>query len=157
MQDGEGTYFCGMAHNTEHVFIVGEFNGWNKTQLPLSSRGKSAIWEGFLPDLRVGAPYKSINSRVAPEVNCIYMRKRLITATTPETVPSRGKGWLDLERTAVGEVTSEDKDYPIESAFVSVEAAGRGSAGAHPTKECLSFGQTPTLKNTSIFSVEQPA
>ena len=25
MQDGEGTYFCGMAPNTEHVCIVGEF------------------------------------------------------------------------------------------------------------------------------------
>src|SRR5260370_37674647 len=72
-------------------------------------------------DLRVGAAYKSINSRVAPEVNCIYMRKRLITAPTPETVPPRGDGWLDLERTAVVELTSADKDYPLASALVSLE------------------------------------
>src|SRR6266852_5136503 len=60
------------------------------------------------------------------------MRKRLITAPIPETVPSRGEGWLDLERAAVVEVTSEDKDYPIESAFVSVEAAGWRAAAPGP-------------------------
>ncbi len=38
MQDGEGTYFAVWAPNTEHVFIMGEFHGWDKTQLPLSSR-----------------------------------------------------------------------------------------------------------------------
>jgi len=38
MQDGEGTYFAVWAPNTEHVFIMGEFNGWDKTTLPLSSR-----------------------------------------------------------------------------------------------------------------------
>src|SRR5260370_8897164 len=83
-------------------------------------------------NLRVGAAYKSINSRVAPEVNCIYMRKRLITAPTPETVPPRGEGWLDLERTAVVEVTSEDKDYPIESAFFSVEPPGSHAPAPGP-------------------------
>ena len=44
---------------------VNLFDGWDKTGLPLSSRGGLAIWEGFVPDFRVGAPYKSINARVA--------------------------------------------------------------------------------------------
>jgi len=51
------------------------------------------------------------------------MRKRLITPT-PETVRSRGEGWLDVERAAMVELTSEQKDYPIESAFASGEAPG---------------------------------
>ena len=51
------------------------------------------------------------------------MRKRLITPT-PETVRSRGEGWLDVERAAIVEITSEDKDYPVESALVSGEAQG---------------------------------
>ena len=58
IQDAEGTYFAVWAPNAEQVFIVGEFNGWDKTQLPLSSRGGSGIWEGVVPDLRAGAPYK---------------------------------------------------------------------------------------------------
>jgi len=57
------------------------------------------------------------------------MRKRLInpTAERPGTL---GQGWLDLERAAVVEVTSEDKDFPVEAAFISGDARGwRGSAG----------------------------
>ena len=104
--------------------------------------------------LRVGAAYKSINSRVAPEVNCIYMRKRLITPPTPETVPSRGEGWLDLERTAAVEVTSEDTDYPIESAFVSVEAAGWRAAAPGPQTIRLIFDQPQTLKHISLVFEE---
>jgi hypothetical protein len=46
------------------------------------------------------------------------MRKRLITPT-PKDVPSLNEGWLNLDRAAVVEVTSEDRDYPVESALVS--------------------------------------
>ncbi len=45
------------------------------------------------------------------------MRKRLITPT-PETIRTREEGWLDVERAAVVEVTSEDKDFPVEATFV---------------------------------------
>ena len=58
MQNAEGIYFAVWAPNAERVFVMGEFNGWDKTQLPLSSRGGSGIWEGFVPDLRTGASYK---------------------------------------------------------------------------------------------------
>ena len=44
------------------------------------------------------------------------MRKRLITPS-PETIPSRAEGCLDVEHAAVIEVTSEDQDFPIEFAF----------------------------------------
>ncbi len=51
------------------------------------------------------------------------MRKRLInpTAERPKTL---GQGWLDLERAAVVEVTSEDNEFPVESAFASEDAQG---------------------------------
>src|SRR5579864_4512085 len=51
------------------------------------------------------------------------MRKRLITPT-PETIRARGEGWLDVERTAVVEVTSEDKNFPVELAFTSADTRG---------------------------------
>jgi hypothetical protein len=44
------------------------------------------------------------------------MRKRLITPTA-ESIGTRGQGWLDLERAAVVEVTSEDKNFPIRLIF----------------------------------------
>jgi len=82
------------------------------------------------------------------------MRKRLITAPTPETVSSRGEGWLDLERTAVVEVTSEDKDHPIESALVSLDAAGWRAAAPGPQTIRLIFDQPQTLKHISLVFEE---
>jgi 1,4-alpha-glucan branching enzyme len=57
--DGEaGTYFAVWAPNAEHVFVMGDFNNWEKGHLHLGSRGHSGIWEGFLPGVRPGASYK---------------------------------------------------------------------------------------------------
>ncbi len=51
------------------------------------------------------------------------MRKRLI-APIPPDAPSLDEGWLDLDRAAVVEVTSEDKEYPVESSLISGEMRG---------------------------------
>jgi len=58
------------------------------------------------------------------------MRKRLITPISQDA-PHLDEGWLDLDRAAVVEVTSEDKDYPVEAALVSGEMRGwrAGSPG----------------------------
>ena len=51
------------------------------------------------------------------------MRKRQIS-TTPPTAPPSGHAWLDVERTALVEVTSEENGYPIESALLGAENQG---------------------------------
>ena len=58
------------------------------------------------------------------------MRKRLTTSISQDT-PHLDEAWLDLDRAAVVEVTSEDKDYPVEAALVSGEMRGwrAGSPG----------------------------
>ena len=56
------------------------------------------------------------------------MRKRLITASA-ERLRTLGQDWLDLERAAVVEVTSEDEHFPVESAFGSGNARGWRAAG----------------------------
>src|SRR6202171_3738755 len=61
------------------------------------------------------------------------MRKRLIDST-PESIRTRGEGWLDVESAAIVEVTSEDPDCPVESAFVSGNARGwRAAAPGNQT------------------------
>jgi len=55
------------------------------------------------------------------------MRKRLITPI-PQEGPAPSLGWLDLDREAVVEVTSEEREYPVESALV----AGETRDGAPP-------------------------
>jgi len=54
----EGTNFAVWAPDAEKVYVMGSFNGWNKTGHQLYPRGQSGIWEGFVPHVRHGDPYK---------------------------------------------------------------------------------------------------
>jgi hypothetical protein len=84
------------------------------------------------------------------------MRKRLITAT-PDALETQGEGWLDLESAAVVEVTSEEKNYPIESAFGPAEA--RGWRAAEPGSQTirLVFDQPQQLRCISLAFEENEA
>jgi len=81
------------------------------------------------------------------------MRKRLVTPSTA-TVQARGEGWLDLEHAATVEVTSEDKDFPIESALSL--AGGSGWRAAEPGAQTirLLFDEPQRLKRISLVFEE---
>lgn len=65
----EGTYFAVWAPNAAYVSVKGNFNGWNRDSHPLSARGHSGIWEGFIPGIVKGNIYKyHIVSRSGYEV-----------------------------------------------------------------------------------------
>src|SRR3954463_10480553 len=81
------------------------------------------------------------------------MRKRLITPT-PETVRPRAEGWLDVERAAIVEITSEEKDFPVESIFVSGETRGWRAAKPGTQTIRLVFDQPQTLKRISLVFEE---
>lgn len=53
-----GTYFAVWAPNARQVSVVGGFNGWDRTSHPLDPKGRSGIWEGFIPGVDKGAIYK---------------------------------------------------------------------------------------------------
>jgi hypothetical protein len=82
------------------------------------------------------------------------MRKRLITPT-PETVRPGGESWLDVERAAIVEITSEDRNFPVESAFVSGEAQGWRAAEPGPQTIRLVFDQPQRLKQISLVFEEK--
>ena len=54
----EGTYFAVWAPDAEEVFVIGDFNGWDKRTHPLRPQKKSGIWEGFIPGVEKGSNYK---------------------------------------------------------------------------------------------------
>ena len=81
------------------------------------------------------------------------MRKRLI-APIPQDPPALNKGWLDLDRIAVVEVTSEEKDYPVESALVSGETAGWRAADSGTQTIRLSFDQPQRLSLIALVFQE---
>jgi hypothetical protein len=83
------------------------------------------------------------------------MRKRLITST-PEAVRPGAQGWLDLERCAVVEVTSEAEGSPVESALLLGETRGWRAATAGVQTIRLVFHLPQTLKHISlVFEEEQ--
>ena len=82
------------------------------------------------------------------------MRTRLIIPI-PETVRSRAEGWLDVERAAIVEITSEEKGYPVESAFVSGGMRGWRSAEPGPQTIRLIFDQPQRLKLISLVFEER--
>ena len=81
------------------------------------------------------------------------MRKRLITPTA-ERLGTLGQGWLDLERAAVVEVTSEDGHFPVESAFGSGDARGWRAAAPGLQTIRLIFDHPQKLKCVSLVFEE---
>ncbi|TMF00337.1 MAG: 1,4-alpha-glucan branching enzyme, partial [Chloroflexi bacterium] len=62
---GEGATFAVWAPNADSVYVMGDFNGWNRTANQLQPRESSGIWEGFIPGVKHGTLYKYlVHSRV---------------------------------------------------------------------------------------------
>ena len=84
------------------------------------------------------------------------MRKRLITPT-PETIRVHGEGWLDVEPAALVEVTSEDKEFPVELAFASGDTRGWRAAAPGSQTIRLIFDHPQKLKRISVvFEENEP-
>ena len=81
------------------------------------------------------------------------MRKRLIPPTQ-ETVRPDGEGWLDLERAAAVEVTSEEENFPVESALVLEETRGWRAAIPGTQTIRLVFDQPQRLRHIPLVFEE---
>jgi len=78
------------------------------------------------------------------------MRKRII-GLGPREVPAVEPGWLDLERLAQVEITSEDVDYPIEAALIP--GKGSGWQAAQPGEQAIGLLFDKPLKLRLIHLV----
>ena len=81
------------------------------------------------------------------------MRKRVFTPT-PQGIRSPDEGWLGLDRAASVEVTSEEKDYGIDSALVSGETQGWRAASPGTQTIRLLFDQPQRLTRISLVFEE---
>jgi hypothetical protein len=81
------------------------------------------------------------------------MRKHVLTSIA-ESPRTRKEGRLDVEHAAVVEVTSEDKDFPIESVFVSADAPGWRAAASGSQTIRLIFDHPQRLSCISLVFEE---
>jgi 1,4-alpha-glucan branching enzyme len=83
----EGTAFAVWAPNAEQVYVMGDFNGWNRSSHPLRPNSSSGVWEGFLPDVKKGEVYKY---HIASRYNGYKVDKADPVAFHAETPPKTG-------------------------------------------------------------------
>src|SRR6266567_7973711 len=81
------------------------------------------------------------------------MRKRLITPS-PQDAAAHDEGWLDPTRAGVVEVTSEDREYPVETALVSGEMLGWRAAESGTQTIRLIFDEPKRLTRISLVFEE---
>ena len=96
-----GTSFAVWAPNAESVTVMGDFDGWDRDRHPLAQRGRSGIWEGFLPGVGPGALYKYfVRSRLhgyaVDKADPFAFRAQLPPATASE-VAELSHEWGDGE------------------------------------------------------------
>ena len=81
------------------------------------------------------------------------MRKRKISPA-PLCIAPSGQAWLDVERRASVEVTSEENGYPIESALLAVEDRGWRAANSGTQTIRLIFDEPQTLRRIRLVFEE---
>ena len=81
------------------------------------------------------------------------MRKRLITPIPQAGTPD-DEGWVDLDRAEVVEVTSEEKDYPVESALVEGKIRGWRAADSGTQTVRLIFDEPHRLTRIALVFEE---
>jgi hypothetical protein len=81
------------------------------------------------------------------------MRKQFISPT-PETVQPNVEDWLDLERAAAVEVTSEEENFPVESALLSGDTRGWRAAIPGTQTIRLLFDRPQKLRRISLVFEE---
>ena len=91
-----GTYFAVWAPNAERVFVMGDFNDWNKSRHPLQPRGQSGIWEGVLPGVFKGVTYKF---HIVSRLNGYHVDKADPFGLRQETPPKTASVVWDLDYT----------------------------------------------------------
>jgi len=82
------------------------------------------------------------------------MRKRLIAPISKGAPAAVNTGWLDLDLAAVVEVTSEEKEYPVESALIAGETRGWRAAESGTQTIRLIFDQPQSLRRIALVFEE---
>ena len=99
--DGEtGTYFAVWAPSAKSISVVGDFNYWIEGEHMLNVRWDgSGIWEGFVPNVGVGALYKykifSHHNNYSVEKADPYAKKCELPPNTASVVWEDDYSWKD--------------------------------------------------------------
>ncbi|MCH4033484.1 MAG: 1,4-alpha-glucan branching protein GlgB [Lachnospiraceae bacterium] len=102
VENGQEGYFFGVwAPNAGQIHVIGEFNGWNEEQNPMTKAGEVGIWTAFIPGVHEGQLYKFLIT--TPEGEKIYKADpyanwaELRPGTASRTTDLSGYTWHDAK------------------------------------------------------------
>lgn len=84
------------------------------------------------------------------------MRKTILTTEDAVKTPSGG-AWLDLEKIARVEMSSEDAVFPIEHAFGAAKTTGWRAAATGPQVVRIHFDAPQKIRRIQVHVIEQAA
>ncbi len=98
----KGVLFACWAPNAARVSVIGDFNNWDGRYHPMRSRGKSGVWELFIPGIKNANLYKfeirnahfgTIHSKTDPYAQQLELRPRTASVIR-DPAPFK---WLDSD------------------------------------------------------------
>lgn len=80
---------------------------------------------------------------------------RKVLKTTGDGKQPESDQWLDIERIAVAEISSEDPNFPIDNALGKAGTGGWRAAGTGPQRIRLFFDEPQTIRRIQLHFVER--
>ncbi len=152
---GSGTHFAVWAPNATAVSVIGDWNGWNPDSHPLSPRGVSGIWEGFIDGVGQTATYKYrvVNRGFVAEKADPFAFHAETPPATGSKVWDLGYEWGDREWMASRSATGA-RDAPISIYEMHLGSWRRGEGMRHLTYVELAEQLPSYLKGLGFTHVE---
>ena len=83
------------------------------------------------------------------------MRKIVVSQDGGKRQPEQQEDWLDIEKIAVAEISSEDPNFPIDGALGKTGTAGWRAGGTGPQRIRLLFDKPQIIRRIQLHFVER--
>jgi hypothetical protein len=83
------------------------------------------------------------------------LRKIVVSHDGGRKQSEQQEDWLDIEKIAVAEISSEDPNFPIDGALGKTGTAGWRAGGTGPQRIRLLFDEPQTIRRIQLHFVEQ--
>ncbi len=153
-----GTHFAVWAPGARRVSVVGPFNHWNGRQHPMRGRGRSGVWELFLPGIGDGTAYKyeikADDGTVQPQkADPFGFGAEIPPATASIVRDLSGHDWSDADWLS-GRRARNRVDAPISIYEAQLGSWRRHEDGSHLTYRELADTLVPYVKDLGFTHLE---
>jgi 1,4-alpha-glucan branching enzyme len=132
-----GVHFAVWAPSARSVWVIADFNGWQRGITPLHAQGSSGIWAAFVPHVMIGTCYKYAIESQSGE----WLEKADPLASASEVRPRTGSVVADLSSHTWNDHAWMQKrtNYHVQHAPMSIYEVHLGSWMRNPDGTWLGY------------------